>query len=248
MTTTAAPKRRELTGDDLFGLIGQLTDPRREVSTQPTPSLWDLLIGNTARAAGQGSAIQRSRPPVSTQSLSLIHEIRSACEQRLRTAGRQPIIRSRTLSDATREMVRARPDSTVLELWRDIPAELRAINAITKDRPVERAGWAERVQGWVHRAEAALGLTPPRIQLPRGTRCLDCKKAWVVVDEGGEQVRHPAVHLVWGPSGSVHYIACSACGSSRWPYDLHALAKLNEELNEHSETLSAGDDDQKSAI
>lgn len=257
-TKAGPPSPKELSGEDLYRLIGELTRPRRSPSPEPpapgepgdpepkprtvaSPSLWDLLIGNTARAGGQGSAVQRSRPPVSTQVLSLVHEVRSACEQRLRTAGRQPIVRSRTLSDATRQAIQARPDSTVVEMWRDIPAELLAINAITASRPVEQAGWAERVAGWVHRAESALGLVTERIQLPRGTRCMDCGEAWVLVIEDGEQVRRPAVHLVWHPTGALHFVACSACNSSRWPHDLHALAERQAELNATHDTLAITD-------
>lgn len=262
MTTAAVPKRKQLTGADLLGLIDELTGARSvpgdpdDPKSKPVrlPSLWDQLVGNmlgnTVRA---GAAVPRSRPPVSTDVLALTHEVRSACEQRLRTAGRQPIVRSRVLGDEPRSLVQSRPDSTVVEMWRDIPAELRAINSITMGRPNEQAGWAGRVDGWVHRAKTALGVVPPRIQLPRGTKCMDCERAWVVVDETGEvvrdpdgdpvgvptggQVRHPAVHLVWQDTGALHFVSCLACGSARWPYDLAALAARQAELQE-ADTLS----------
>ncbi len=126
------------------------------------------------------------------------------------------------------------------------PAELHAIDQLTKGRD-EQAEWAERVASWIHKAKAVLGLLPTRIQLPRGTRCMDCGKAWVVGVEDGEEVRRPAVHLVWHDTGGLHYVGCHACGSSRWPHDLHALAHAQQRLNAEHDTLSHADVDEDTA-
>lgn len=213
------------------------------------PSLWELLNADTARTGGADGGTQRSRPPVSTAVLSLIHDVRRTTEQRLRQAGRQPITRTRTISDEhTRHLAGATPDCTVLVIWRDIPAELQAINQLTTEP--ERTEWAERLASWTHKAKAVLGLLPTRIQLPRGTRCMDCGQAWVVAIEDGEEVRRPAVHLVWQDTGALHYVACTACGSSRWPHDLHALAAAQANLNAGHDTLALGhmDDNQSQRV
>lgn len=241
MNPTAPPKNRH-TGDDLAPLINDFTEPRKQppengAPAVTLPSLWDMLITDTARTANATGGPQRSRPPVSTAILSLTHDVRRTLESRLRLAGQPTITRSRTIPDEHRTLIATRTDSTLIEFWRDIPAELRAINQLTRGLD-EQAEWAERVAGWIHKAKAALGLLPTRIQLPRGTRCMDCGKAWVTVLEDGEEVRRPAVHLVWHDTGGLHYVGCHACGSSRWPHDLHALARAQRRLNTEHDTLS----------
>lgn len=219
-----------LTGDDLTPLIDEFTEPERFPDGRHAAPLWDQLHAVKHRGVGaDGRSVHRSRPPISTEVVSLIQEVRSACERRMRDAGREPIIRTRVLSDAERDLIRPsapRPGlmlTTVLEVWRDVAAELRAINTITAG-DAEQTVWADRVAEWVHRARSVLGLLPPRVQLPRGTRCMDCGQAWVVAEVDGERVRRPAVKLVWHRNGTLHYVACSACGGSRWPHDLPALA------------------------
>lgn len=244
--SSAAPPKNRRTGAELAPLINEFTNPRKlppENGAPATtlPSLWDLLITDTARTGGTDGSTQRSRPPVSTAVLSLTHDVRRTLESRLRLAGQPTITRTRTIPDEHRPLIATRTDSTLVEIWRDIPAELRTINQLTNGRD-EQAEWADRVATWIHQAKAALGLLPTRIQLPRGTRCMDCGKAWVVGVEDGEEVRRPAVHLIWHDTGRLHYVACHACGSSRWPHDLHALANAQQRLNTQYETLDAATD------
>lgn len=237
---------REFTADDLFPLVqefinpqAELMDPRDPASEKVTsPALWDQLIGSTARGGGLGGSVQRSRPPVSTEVLSLVSTVREHCASQMLRIGRKPIWQHRTVSDRDCEHFHPRPDSTIVETWRDIPAELRAISASAKLSDNARVAWAEQVSMWIALAKAALGQTIPRIQLPRGTRCMDCKQAWRVVVEDGEEVRKPALRLVWRPDGTLFYVACDACGQSRWPHDLHALAEHQAQVNVEQETLA----------
>lgn len=243
-------KTREFTAEDLFPLVqefinpqSELVDPRDPRSEKVTsPALWDQLIDNTARSGGlDGGSVQRSRPPVATGVLSLVTTIRKACADQLLRIGRKPIWQHRTVSDRDCEHFHPRPDSTIVETWRDVPAELRAISASTKLSDNARIAWAEQVSNWITQAKAALGQTIPRIQLPRGTKCMDCGTAWRTVVEDGEDVRKPAVRLVWHDNGTLYYVACDACGKSRWPYDLHALAEHQAQVNLEQETLTIPD-------
>lgn len=231
----------------MFDLIREFTNARRE-QVDPkneasdwvnSPSLWDLLLENTARGGGQGSSVQRSRPPVSTEVLSLIAEVRAASEKSLTLIGRKVMWQSRTVPAGEADRFRARPDSQIVEMWRDVPSELRAVCAnagkLTDSR---RERWVQDLDDWIARAKAALGEAVPRIQLPRGTRCMDCGAAWVTSKVDGQEVRKPALHLFWHDDGSLYYVACLACGKSRWPADLHALAEHQRELNLEQETVS----------
>lgn len=239
-------KTRDLTGDDLFPLIQEFTNPQREREDPKdptsrwvtTPPLWDQLVESTARGGGLGGSVHRSRPPVATQVLSLVSTVRSACSTELERIGRRPIWQTRPVP-ADCEHFHPRPDSTIVEMWRDVPAELRAISANGRLGEEARTGWAERVADWIIQAKAALGQTTPRIQLPRGTRCMDCEQAWVTVVEDGEEVRQPALRLVWHGNGTLHYVACQACGKSRWPADLHALAEHQLRVMLEAETTAA---------
>lgn len=236
-TVAAEPKT-------MFELIGEFTNARREQVLGPddqqakwtsAPSLWDLLLESTARGGGAGSAVQRSRPPISTEVLSLIAEIRSACEESLTLIGRKAIWQTQRLRvDAPR------PDAMVVVMWRDIPAELRAVCAGASGlSDVRRSRWTDDLARWINRAKLALGEQVPRIQLPRGTRCLDCDTAWVTTKIDGEDVRRPALHLVWHDNGALYYVGCLACGKSRWPADLHALAEHQRQLNLEQETVAS---------
>lgn len=233
---------REYKAEDLFDLVTEFTAPTTDQdSGQTVPSLWTMLLESTARAGGNGgSSIARSRPPVSTAALSIIEKVRATCLTTLMARGCRPMFVPVMVDNGCQCVP---PWSTCMygvraHLQRNTPGELRRINSILSPHPNSRVAWAEMLDGWIHEARSALGLVDGRIQLPRGTRCLDCSAAWVKVRQDGETIRKPALVLVWNKNGSIHYVACLSCGSSRWPADLHALAEHQRRVNLEQETMA----------
>jgi hypothetical protein len=207
--------RENMLPEDLFAAIDLLTNPIR-VRTDPdddtsdmqtTPSLWDQLLLSTPRTSQGGSSAKRSRPPVSTDVLSLIHEVRRLCADQLHAHSRE---------------LRYRPDTRV----RDTPSELRAINTLLVPKyPTAAITWAWYVWGWQREALRVLGLLPPHITLPRDARCMDCTARDVTEwNSYCEPVVAPALRLLWADDGRVLALWCAACGQSRPPNDLHLLA------------------------
>lgn len=201
--------------EDLFAAIDLLTNPIRarvdpddeRSAMQTTPSLWDQLLVSTSRASQGGSSAKRSRPPISTDVLSLIHEVRRLCADELHAHGHE---------------LYYRPDGKT----RDTPSELRAINAVLVPKyPTAAIAWACYVWGWQREALRVLGLITPRIALPRNARCIDCAARDVTEwNSYGEAVVAPALRLLWTDNGRVLAVWCAACGQTRPPDDLHLLA------------------------
>jgi hypothetical protein len=203
---------------DLFPAIDAFTNPIRkridpddDTSTwQTTPSIWDQLLASTGRRGTAGStAAMRSRPPVSTDVLSLVEEVRHVSGCQLRSMGQA--LRWRDCE--------SRP-------MRDTPSELRAIHALlVPAHPTVAIAWVFYLRGWRREALRVLGLLTPRISLPRGVRCIDCDARDVTERNAyAEHVTAPAMRLLWDEDGRIHAVWCAACGSTRHPADLHLYA------------------------
>lgn len=189
--------------------IRQRTDPDNNTSTwQTTPSIWDQLTASTAKHTGTNgyTASMRSRPPISTDVLSLIEEVK-------RISGRE--LRDHHVDYRYTD-----------DHQRDIPSELRAIHALlVPAHPTIAIAWTYYLRGWRREGLRVLGLIAPRISLPRDARCIDCGARDVTERNGyGETVIAPALRLAWDDDGRITNVWCAACQVERLPADLHLIA------------------------
>lgn len=238
---------------DIHALIDAYTSPvvARTDETggwRTSPSLWDQLAANTSRRGGEGTAVARSRPPVTTSVLSIVDDTERTTAAYLRTLRRPLIWRERTEVDTAdcycRTPFRMCPNRPHSTRSRDIRAELHAIAAdptLTASR-ARLEEWCEHLTRWVAQAQLVLEGAGPLGWL-RSVACIDCGAQTHTQVIGGERIVTPALQLVWRTSirGTelLDRVRCVACGRERWPADLHLIADRNRTHQLTKETMTA---------
>jgi hypothetical protein len=205
----------------------------REDSTteyKSVPSLWEQLEGAVPYSGNGGSAVAKSKPPITTGVVALLIEI----------------------TDAAIEGV----NELAGENRRTTPANLRAIAAALagKNEPDVTAWWTEKIREWVRSARGLLRLDPDRPRYARGTRCPQCGSKTVTSTIDGENVRTPALAINWAaPEGHttthtndhdwhVRAIECKACDSVWWRgADLDQLVQDMLRANLSRETMAGNE-------
>lgn len=235
--------------EDLWSVIEEFTNATRQQDPQGNwqliPSLWDMLQDSTIRAGGRGSAVSRSRPPISTAVVALVQEVEKACRMELRSRRADPVLvpilgRAPGCSCRTPQKACSPGNPTeqpTIGQRHDIPAELRRINSLIRHEPEDVEEWTGMLRRWTLQATDALGLSNNLPGTLRDIPCVDCHQAWDYENVDGETVKRPTLHLKWRGT-LVHYVWCSACGSSRWPADLHFIAEYAMSANLSRETMT----------
>lgn len=222
--------------EDLHRAIDDLVTPGRiklhredtgATEWQTVPSLWVQLEGAVAYSGNGGSAVAKSKPPITTGVVALIIEISTA-----------------TTETATELAGESR---------RNVPANLRAIAATFVGKPdIDLLDWwVTSVKDWVRQARVLLRLDPDRPKWARGTRCPDCGADTATAQQDGETVRTPALSISWSaPEGSrdqhhadsewhVRAIECRACSAVWWRgADLDQLVTDMLLANQTKETMT----------
>jgi hypothetical protein len=180
----------------------QITREDKTVEHKPVPSLWEQLEDAVPYSGSGGSAVAKSKPPITTGVVALLIEI----------------------SDAATEGV----NDLVGENRRNTPANLRAVAATLaglNDLDLT-AWWTEKLREWVRKARELLRLDPDRPRYARGTACPQCGNKSVATVVDGETVRTPALAINWAPPEQhttrhaadtdwlVRAIECRACDAT----------------------------------
>lgn len=205
----------------------QITREDHTTEYKPVPSLWQQLEDAVPYSGSGGSAVAKSKPPITTGVVALLIEITDAA-----TEGANDLVG---------------------ENRRNTPANLRAVAAsLAGANDIDlTAWWTEKVREWVRKSRELLRLDPDRPRYARGTRCPQCSAKSVSTTVDGETVRTPALAINWSaPEGHqtkhtsdhdwhVRAIECKACESVWWRGDdLDQLVQDMMRANLASETLT----------
>lgn len=208
---------------------GHKTERVSQLST--LPSLWEQLNAATAYQGNGGNSVGKSRLPITAGAVDLVNEITAWAREGLTKLPPTPNGKRRDRDD--------------------IPSATRAIAAdiISTHDEGRCSDWTKQLREWAGKIRRQLGLDPQHPEWARGTRCPECGARNATTDNGGEEVRTPALAINWSPPDDtttyppdpwiVRAVECRACNKAWFRgADLEQLVDSMLTANRTLETMT----------